>query len=684
MRLYIYIFTYLFLLINVAVLNAQSEDEVVRPGQSVLNWQSQGTYVYLFPSGSAQWLSYADTLNSDKTNPEDIIKGWRNTLTTLKIKSVVLCLTDSAGNYNNLPLIWLSENDYRKTRLKEWFNAYIRIMHEGNIKVGFFLPYSSRNFNFTNELPPDLFMRFAYDFMSNVDKPDFFRTEPVNPFIRVKKRSVESIQPLYERLKKLNPELIISGLMGPDLRIIQSPPTVGKEEYWPAIDPYATAYGREIYLSQEKGDPYGKIFAPGECLAKMPFSPESSTIDTIWILADMMRTYRNTVGKGMNLAWSLTLDAAFRIPSYDSIAIQRQIRYLAELQKKNFAEDAKVTCPFDGGIPADKGKLAFLTDGFLETTWRPDSFSNFTILDIDLVKNATFNYIQLNEDISYGQRIMSFEIFSKDNDGFESLFKGRTIGYNKLIKLKKNTCGRLRIIIYASIGKPALKELKLFYKKDLPQSPIIARDKNGWVTLSSYSTESFIYYTIDGDNPGQDDIMYEGPFRLKSGGTVKAISISDDGEMKSSVKKRSFDWMKGLWKVDVSGDYVSDHKPKFLTDNSAKTYWASNSGKKGKGYPHTIHLDLTDTFAVKGMVLTLASAPKKKGRIKNIEIKGSEDGKTWFELVDVTSIASLKPKGTVVKVPFKKKHTLRYVKITATAPANKKDRSAALAEISIY
>ncbi|MBP5740476.1 MAG: hypothetical protein J6W59_01805, partial [Bacteroidales bacterium] len=93
------------------------------------------------------------------------------------------------------------------------------------------------------------------------------------------------------------------------------------------------------------------------------------------------------------------------------------------------------------------------------------------VWEITLPEYRSFDYVQLQEDIRFGQRISSFRVDIQDfdaaveNGGWLTIAEGTTIGYKRIIPTKPCTTKRLRVVITGSHDRPILESFSLFSHK---------------------------------------------------------------------------------------------------------------------------------------------------------------------------------------------------------------------------
>ena len=109
-----------------------------------------------------------------------------------------------------------------------------------------------------------------------------------------------------------------------------------------------------------------------------------------------------------------------------------------------------------------KGKVRLLFDGKDATgvTWKKEA--NNYILELNLVKDHSFNVCSLQENISKGQRVEKFVLEGWQNNQWVKITEGTTIGYRRLLKFENFTTSKLRLVILSSRLQPTIAEVGLY------------------------------------------------------------------------------------------------------------------------------------------------------------------------------------------------------------------------------
>lgn len=159
---------------------------------------------------------------------------------------------------------------------------------------------------------------------------------------------------------------------------------------------------------------------------------------------------------------------------------------------------------------------------------------------ISVGKN-TGNLLMLCEDITKGQRVESFEVFTIDSDGkSEKVYEGTTIGYKKLVRLNKQEYSDVKIVITSSRDVPVINNFGMFLMPPLSKGADITLDKDGNISLTA--DNATIYYTTDHTIPTINSSIYskDSVIRLPLGGVVTATAVYDSKFDEGVVSHKEF------------------------------------------------------------------------------------------------------------------------------------------------
>jgi alpha-L-fucosidase len=101
-------------------------------------------------------------------------------------------------------------------------------------------------------------------------------------------------------------------------------------------------------------------------------------------------------------------------------------------------------------------------DNSTETYWATDDDVTTASLEINTGKVQTIKYVMLQEYIKLGQRVRSFTVEVWNNDAWQQVAAGTTIGYKRILTLTPVRAGRVRINITASKACPVISNVALY------------------------------------------------------------------------------------------------------------------------------------------------------------------------------------------------------------------------------
>ncbi|MBE0537412.1 MAG: DUF4981 domain-containing protein [Phycisphaerae bacterium] len=166
----------------------------------------------------------------------------------------------------------------------------------------------------------------------------------------------------------------------------------------------------------------------------------------------------------------------------------------------------------------------------------------------------------------------------------------------------------------------------------LVAAPEIVRDADGMVAISCRTPRSLVYYTLDGSEPRPGDKLFEEPFRMVDGGTIRAKAFAR-GAIDSPAATAEFGLLvsKGNWKVvKVDSFEPGEGYARHAIDGDSSTFWHTSWSAAQDPQPHEIQIDLSLTFELAGFTC-LPRQNQQNGRIRDYEFYVSTDGKDWAE-----------------------------------------------------
>ena len=217
----------------------------------------------------------------------------------------------------------------------------------------------------------------------------------------------------------------------------------------------------------------------------------------------------------------------------------------------------------------------------------------------------------------------------------------------------------------------------------VPHSPVIERDGDGMVSLTSSTPEAEIKYSV---NKGPEK-TYRNPFKLPEGEVrAWAASVKSGKVPSTSPGERKFPLVKGQgeWKIlSASSEEPDTGFAHFAIDGNPDTCWHTSYTNGLPGFPHSIAVDMGTRMKFTGFIYT-PRMDKDKGLISQYTFSVSDDGRNWREVKKGQfSYHYIRKDPAVQRIDFGRPVEARYFKLDARSPVRGGEQSATVAELNI-
>ncbi|MFZ4549810.1 MAG: alpha-L-fucosidase, partial [Bacteroidales bacterium] len=362
------------------------------------------------------------------------------------------------------------------------------------------------------------------------------------------KKQVYDWESYYALIHHLQPNAVIA-VMGPDVRWVGTESGYGRETEWSVV-PYTLANQEKIAEnSQQLISKDG--FVPAGDMINMDLGSRTAIKDAqnlIWYPSEvdvsirpgwfwhenentrvkspekLLDIYFSSVGRNSVLLLNIPPDTCGLINAADIKSLTEWKSALNTI----FNENLVVGSTPKTGI--SKSEAVYITDNCDTTSWSPIGEGSYSF-ELNLRKLSEFDVLLLQENISIGQRIEQFCLKAWVDGDWQTITKGTTIGYKRLLRFPTVKTDKIRFTIEQSRMLPALAEFGLY--KLLPvvtALPSSASFKdNIEVTLICSEPNSDIFYTTDGSAPDLKSKKYIRPFKLQESTKLNCIAIRNDG-----------------------------------------------------------------------------------------------------------------------------------------------------------
>ena len=202
------------------------------------------------------------------------------------------------------------------------------------------------------------------------------------------------------------------------------------------------------------------------------------------------------------------------------------------------------------------------------------------------------------------------------------------------------------------------------------------RNSSGRITLSTTTPKAKIYYSINGG----DYVRYISAFSHTNACTIKTYCVSD-GMFDSPVLEYNLSQYinKTVWKLVSVDSQQGGNEAKLAFDNNTSTFWHTAWGTNEPSCPHTLVIDMVNTYNITAVSYTARQDGNENGMVKAYEIYLSRDGSNWG---DPVASGEFQKTTAVQTVPLCVPTAGRYLKFVAKSEINGKNWSS-MAEIDI-
>lgn len=378
-----------------------------------------------------------------------------------------------------------------------------------------------------------------------------------------------------------------------------------------------------------EGTRNGKYWMPAECDVSLRpgwfyHESQNTQVKSPYTLLDL---YYKSVGRGANLDLGLSPNKDGLLDQEDVNSLKKFGLILKETFATNLAKNATLQAENIRGKNSNNFGPKFLLDNDCYSYWATDGSVKTSSLILDSEK--TFNVIRLRENIKLGQRIEAFTIEVWKNGTWQQITSATSIGANRLIRLPQNiTAQKVRLHITKSPVGIALSDFGLYKEPVHLSAPMIHRDKNGMVGLTTDAPVSEIRYLTGPGHITKQSAVYSKPFLMDYIGAVSAAAF--EGDRPSEVSFASFDAIKKDWKI-VGAESLT--KPENAIDDDPNTLWSTLKADSAAAFtPGEITIDL----GKKDMVLSVTYLPRQDKKLDGIvdqyTIFTSGNDKDWREV----------------------------------------------------
>ena len=424
----------------------------------------------------------------------------------------------------------------------------------------------------------------------------------------------------YALIRKLQPNIVIwndGGDRG-DLRWVGTEEGYVGETNWSLLN----ATGEVEWGMLHHGLENGNAWVPAE--VNTSIRPEwfyhPSEDAKVKTLPKLMNLYYNSIGHNGSLLLSFPIMPNGLIHEKD----EKAALDFAAAVKESFAVDLAAKAKAEATNVRGNAKdfsASNVIDGNKDSYWATDDNVNTASLTIDFGKPTLFNRFMAQEYIRLGQRVKAFTLEAFVDGSWKEIAKATTIGYKRILRFSSVNTTKIRFNITDSKSCPVISNIGVYNAPVILDAPVILRNQNGEISISSDDIGPHYYYTLDGSEPSSKSARFIEPIKTDGKVEVKAIAFDPTSGKSSPVSQEKFDICRKDWKILG----FSDENTKFILDGNPSTAWH----QRDKKLPVDLIVDLGNTYEIAAFKYLPDQARWNAGVITNYEFYVSSDNVEW-------------------------------------------------------
>lgn len=448
---------------------------------------------------------------------------------------------------------------------------------------------------------------------------------------------------------------------GPDVRWIGNEHGIAGATNWATIDrskAYPGFPGYKMLTSGVEGTP-DWVFGECDVSIRPGWFYHKSEDHKVKTLDHLLDIYYKSVGRNATFLLNLPVDNRGLVHETDVKALKELRAALDADFKTNLAKGISITADQTRGNDS-KFEAENMLDGDKETYWATDDAVKKASIVLDFGKPTSFNRFLAQEYVKLGQRVREFKLEIEKDGKWEEIAKQTTIGYKRILRFKTVTSQKLRFTILDSRACPTISNIEVYNAPQHLEAPVVIRNADDQVVISSHNEETDILYTTDGSNPTASSAKYTEPIPYTGNMTIKAVET--DGKKISGVSSFVVDVPRKNWKALSLND-----------DNRAMFDGNQHSYAQSKDNVMELVIDMKKAQNIAGFRYTPDQSRWSDGIIFNYEFYVSNSKKSWGKPVSQGEFSNIQnnPIEQIKKFAAKKG---RYVKLKALSTTNNSKR----------
>lgn len=434
---------------------------------------------------------------------------------------------------------------------------------------------------------------------------------------RVDKKNYYDWPGTIEIIRELQPQAVIFGDAGPDVRWVGNEhgfayPTTWSNLMRDSIYGGMPEYSKKYSSGQENGTHWVPAEADVSIRPGWYYHPYED--HKVKSLPELLDIYYNSIGRNSSLLLNFPVDRRGQIHENDV----KQLKKLVAKVKEDFSQKIPLKSS-NLSASSENGQYSVenLLNSEMMTFWSPKAGELPASVTINFDEARTFNRFLVQENISLGQRVKSFELeILNENKEWKSIAKETTIGYKRILRLPDTKAIAVKFTIHDAKESPVISHLAFFDAPKLLLPPEISRDKNGTVELNVIEGGLEVYYSLDGQDPIKSGKVYSEVFPVMQPTKLKAVTKDPISGKFSEMIEVDLQLAKKNWKVIGGGENAGN-----LIDEDPSSNYVSDQ--------NLATIDLGEKQEVAGFTYFPMQNRYMSGLIKTYVFYTSMDGKSW-------------------------------------------------------
>jgi alpha-L-fucosidase len=272
----------------------------------------------------------------------------------------------------------------------------------------------------------------------------------------------------WSLVRQLQPNAVIFSDVGPDIRWVGNENGYAGETCWAMYSPVGEqgdtpAPGYTRYKEGITGHREGTSWLPAECdvSVRPGWFYHASDDSLVKSPEELFRLYFQSVGRNGSLLLNVPPDRRGQINANDVKSLNGLKQLLDATFENNFADGAILSASNVRGND-ERFSASNMIDNNSQTYWATDDSLTSATIELTLREPTRFNCIMLQEFISLGQRVEEFAVYYWNENRWEKLTEGTTIGHKRLLTFPEVITGNIRLTILKAKGCPVLSNFGLF------------------------------------------------------------------------------------------------------------------------------------------------------------------------------------------------------------------------------